>query len=68
MVRTIKVPSPSAAASLGVGGRKNDTAGCNCVKRSGSGDGVLDGIQSDITEESRKNYSQQYAPDADGFS
>jgi len=37
-----------------------DTAGCTYVKRSGSGDGVLDGIQPDITEESRKNYSRQY--------
>jgi len=39
---------------------RTDTAGCNYVKRSGSGDGVLDGIQPDITEESRKNYSRQY--------
>jgi hypothetical protein len=37
-----------------------DTAGCNYVKRSGSGDGVPDGIRPDITEESRKNYSRQY--------
>jgi len=36
------------------------TAGCTYVKRSGSGDGVLDGIQPDITGESRRNYSRQY--------
>jgi len=45
------------AASRGVcpvcvNGMEPDTAGCNYVKRSGSGDGVPDGIQPDITEES----------------
>jgi len=33
-------------------GQRSHTAGCTYVKRSGSGDGVLDGIQPDITEES----------------
>jgi len=39
---------------------RTDTAGCTYVKRSGSRDGVPDGIQPDITEESRKNHSRQY--------
>ena len=36
------------------------TAGCNYVKRSHPEDGVLDGIQPNIAEKSRKNCSRQY--------
>ena len=36
------------------------TAGCNYVKRSCPDDGILDGIQPNIAEESPKNYNRQY--------
>ena len=39
-----------------------DTAGGNCTKRSCPEEGVLDGIQSNIAEGSRKNYTRQYGP------
>jgi len=44
---------------------RHSYAGCTYVKQSRPGDGVPDGIQPDIDEESRKNYSRQYqnAPD-----